>query len=79
MPSLTLVSLQEIVIDALNNQQPPTNPQFHNPARTRSRHLTHPQDTTAAAPPAVPPTETNAWSGALPEESDPDESDRSAR
>ena len=79
MPSLTLVSLQEIVIDTLNNQQPPTNPQFHNPARTHLRHLTHPQDTTQPPPPAEQPTESTAWSGAPLEESDPDESEGSAR
>ena len=78
MPSLTLVSLQEIVIDTLNNQQPPTDPQSHNPARTPSRHFTHPQDTTHAPPPAVPSTENTAWSGAALEESDPDEWGRRA-
>jgi hypothetical protein len=30
--------------------------------------LTLPQDTTPAEPPAVPPTEHNAWSDALPGE-----------
>jgi hypothetical protein len=34
---------------------------------------THPQDTTPAASPAEAPTESTAWSGAAPEESDPDE------
>ncbi len=39
----------------------------------RWSHLTLPQDTTPAAPPAEAPTESTAWSGAAPEESDPDE------
>ncbi len=40
--------------------------------------LITPQDTSPPEPPAVPPTESTAWSGALPREPDPDESVRSA-
>lgn len=46
---------------------------------TRSAVLTHPQDTTQPQPPAEQPTENTSESDARLEESDPDESDRSAR
>jgi hypothetical protein len=46
---------------------------------TGSAVLTHPQDTTQPPPPAEQPTENTAWSDAPLEESDSDESDRSAR